>query len=60
LIDCPQAEPTASQAGGQLGLDLVHDASKSGLVVHGDVRQHFTVDFDVQPSSGRWQIGCMS
>jgi len=28
------------------GLDLVHDASKSGLVVHGDVRQHFTVDFD--------------
>jgi hypothetical protein len=31
---------------GQLGLDLVHDASKSGLVVHGDVRQHFTVDFN--------------
>jgi hypothetical protein len=31
---------------GQFGFDLVHDASKSGLVVHGDIRQHLTVDFD--------------
>lgn len=31
---------------GQFGFDLVHDASKSGLVVHSDIRQHLTVDFD--------------
>ena len=30
----------------QLGLDLLHDARKSGLVVHGDVRQHLAVDLD--------------
>src|SRR6185312_1559579 len=30
----------------QLGLDLLHDVGKSGLVMHRDVSQHFAVDFD--------------
>ena len=30
----------------QAGLDLLHDAGKSGLVVHGDIGQDLAVDLD--------------
>ena len=30
----------------QLGLDLLHDAGKSRLVMHSDIGQHFAVDLD--------------
>src|SRR5688500_5298962 len=43
--DTARAVPTVNSSS-QLGLDLLHDTGKSGLVVHGDVRQDLAVDLD--------------
>src|SRR5215218_9814392 len=48
LVGCERRlskTPTVNSSS-QLGLDLLHDARKSGLVVHGDVRQDLAVDLD--------------
>jgi hypothetical protein len=34
------------ESSSQTGLDLLHDAGKSRLVVHSDIGQHFAVDLD--------------
>src|SRR6478735_6985150 len=35
-----------AESSSQLGLDLLHDAGKSGLVVHGDIGEDLAVDLD--------------
>ena len=42
-----QRLPCRQSSSRQSSLDLVDDARKSGHIVHGDVAEHFAVDFDV-------------